>query len=124
MGYRLFYDRVMLAEEQFLRERFGAEYDTWAERTPALWPFTRGWRARFVLPDLPFSLRTVARREYPSLLSFGVTMVAVQTAVHWAATGSARLGWPWIALAGGVVLTASVLRFLNHRTKALSAEGR
>ena len=39
-------------------------------------------------------------------------------------SGAVRLGWPWLALIGTVLLVATVLRILNHRTKALSAEGR
>ena len=33
--YALYYERIMLAEEAFLREQFGDAFETWAAATPA-----------------------------------------------------------------------------------------
>src|SRR6476619_3343333 len=36
LGFWLYYERIMFAEEAFLRAKFGAAYLEWAARTPAL----------------------------------------------------------------------------------------
>ena len=36
LAYWLYYERIMFAEEQFLRRKFGKRYLTWANRTPAI----------------------------------------------------------------------------------------
>jgi protein-S-isoprenylcysteine O-methyltransferase Ste14 len=123
-GYRLFYDRIILAEEAFLRQKFGSEFDTWASRTPSLWPFGTGWRRRFVRSALPFSARVAARREYPGLLAFGLSLTAVEAALEYSRTGRLDLGWPWLVLAGLVIVLSAILRWLNHRTRALVVDGR
>ena len=39
----LYYERIMLAEEEFLRARYGKAFDDWAARTPAFLPNFRHW---------------------------------------------------------------------------------
>ena len=41
--YGLLYERIMLAEEAFLRRRFGERYEEWAARTPAFIPRLSSW---------------------------------------------------------------------------------
>src|SRR5215213_5236414 len=67
------YERVMLAEEEFLRLKFGAEFERWAERTPAFVPAPRRWRR----PELPFSLRAVLKAEYPGFLAMAIVFTAL-----------------------------------------------
>ncbi len=37
--YWLYYERIMFAEEQFLRRKFGDAYDKWSEKVKAFIPF-------------------------------------------------------------------------------------
>jgi protein-S-isoprenylcysteine O-methyltransferase Ste14 len=64
VAYFLYYERIMLAEEDFLEQKFSDAYAAWAARTPVFLPRLNGW----VQPDLPFSFRTVLRREYSGFL--------------------------------------------------------
>jgi protein-S-isoprenylcysteine O-methyltransferase Ste14 len=61
VAYFLYYERIMLAEESFLEQKFGERYRAWAEKTPVFLPRFSGWDQ----PDLEFSVKTVLRREYP-----------------------------------------------------------
>ncbi len=54
----LFYERIIFAEEAFLREKFAAAFGAWAAGTPAIIPRFRNWRA----PSLPFSWKSALRR--------------------------------------------------------------
>ena len=58
--YALYYERIMFAEEQFLRGKFGQAYLDWAAGVPAFWPALGRWKS----PEVGFSLRNVLKREY------------------------------------------------------------
>ena len=57
--YWIYYERIMFAEEQFLRKKFGDSYLKWAEKVPAFIPRFRG----FAPPDTPLSWRKVLKKE-------------------------------------------------------------
>jgi len=65
-GFWFYYERIIFTEEEFLREKFGNVFLDWARQTPVFFPDFRRWRR----PELPFSLKTVLRREYAAL--FGI----------------------------------------------------
>ncbi|GBF50814.1 methyltransferase [Leptospira ryugenii] len=69
MFFYLYYERIMFAEEFFLRNKFGEVYLSWANRVPAFVPNFKG----YVKPDLSFSFKNILKREYPSL--FGIIVV-------------------------------------------------
>jgi protein-S-isoprenylcysteine O-methyltransferase Ste14 len=120
LGFWLYYERIMFAEEAFLRARFGDAYLEWAARTPAIVPSLRHWRA----PALPFSLRNVLRREYNNVFSVIVAMFLLDTISDSVAEGRVDFGRAWLlALAIGFVAWI-VLRTLKRRTQWLRVEGR
>lgn len=59
-----YFERIIAAEERFLLGKFGEDYREWAAVTPAFFPSFRNWTA----PTLPFSWRSVVRREHPTWL--------------------------------------------------------
>jgi protein-S-isoprenylcysteine O-methyltransferase Ste14 len=61
----IYYERIMFAEEEYLRRTFSAEFEEWASRTPAFVPDF----ARWVPAALPFCWRTVVRRENSGLFA-------------------------------------------------------
>ena len=63
--YWLTFERIMFAEEQFLRQKFGQTYTDWANKTPAFIPDFK----LFTKPDLPFSLKKVLKKEKNGLLA-------------------------------------------------------
>lgn len=120
LAFALYYERIMAAEEAFLRARFGAAFDDWARATPAFLPNPRLWRR----PDLPFSLRNVLRREYNNVFSVVLAMFLLDSASESAAQGRFALGHWWsLALAIGF-LAWLVLRTLKRHTELLRVAGR
>lgn len=79
LAFWLYYERIVLAEEEFLLDRFGDIYREWAGRTPAFWPDCRRW----VSPGLPFSIKAMLRREYTGILGIGCGWTVVHTYAHW-----------------------------------------
>ena len=57
--YWVYYERIMFAEEQFLRKKFGSGYIDWANITPAFIPSFRN----FTRPEFSFSWKKVLKKE-------------------------------------------------------------
>jgi protein-S-isoprenylcysteine O-methyltransferase Ste14 len=116
----LYYERIMFAEEEFLRGKFGEEYERWAEKTPAFMPRLRGW----VAPVLPFSWRNVAKREYSGLFAVALIFPVMNTLANYQAARLPRPDhWQTALLVSGFV-TYAVLRTLKRNTRLLHLEGR
>lgn len=64
LGFLFYHERVIFTEEEFLRRKFGGIFLEWAEQTPMLFPNFKHYRR----PELPFSLKTVLRREYSTFM--------------------------------------------------------
>lgn len=57
--YWVYYERIMYAEEQFLRRKFGNEYLVWSAKVPAFLPNFR----KFTPPQISFSWKKVFKKE-------------------------------------------------------------
>ncbi len=60
LGFWLFYERIMLREEEFIKGEFGATFAAWAAVTPAFLPSFSRWQPW----ALTFSWKNVLRREF------------------------------------------------------------
>ena len=99
----LYYERIMLAEEAFLRGKFGDEFMQWADATPAFIPRFTNWRR----PEGGFDLRTVLKREQSGLLGIVSAFMLLDFAGDYMMTGRPALDplWLGIFLAGFVVFS-------------------
>lgn len=120
LAFWLYYERIMFAEEEFLRDKFGASYEEWASRTPAFVPRLSQWAS----PSMPFCPRATARRENSSVLGMLVTFAACDAIAHYAATGQSGIHPVWVALASVGTVSYLVLRVLKRRTRVLASAGR
>jgi protein-S-isoprenylcysteine O-methyltransferase Ste14 len=120
LAFWLYYERIMFAEEEFLRRKFGAAYTRWAARTPAVIPRLARWRR----PAWAFSLRAVLRREYPGLFALVACCAALEVAGDFASTGRLVLDPVWAIGFGVAALFFSVMRAVKHRTRLLHVRGR
>lgn len=120
LAYWLYYERIMYAEEEFLRRLYTSRYEAWALRTPAFLPRLSGW----VPSNLDFSFRNVLKREYNGLFASIVSFALLNLCSNRFATGQLRLDPLWqVCLVAGAVLFA-VLRTLKKSTRVLDLEGR
>lgn len=125
LGFFIYMERIILTEEDFLEKKFGADYTAWRARTPAIVPDFRLWRK----PALPFSFRTVMKREYQGLLgmatAFLVTeficdvMVENEPFSYWL-----REDMAWPVTYGVILAFCLTLRYLKKHTDFLKVEGR
>lgn len=125
LAFFLYYERIMLAEENFLLDKFGDTYRDWARRTPAILPRFRGW----VWPDLPFSLKTVLRREYPGFYLITVFFLLVEGLEAVVLEGLPLAVWLddepfWLLLFAAGTLTYLAIRLIRRHTTWLAVAGR
>lgn len=120
LAFWLYYERIMFAEEQFLRKKFGEDYDNWSSHVP---PFIPSFR-NYVPANLPFSFRFMVRREYNGFGNIFITFAILDFIRNYITTGRYMLTpvWQWL-LAGGIALWL-ILRILRKRTTLLNVSRR
>src|SRR5665811_2348435 len=118
--YWLYYERIMFAEEQFLRRKFGDIYDKWSEKVSSFIPYS----FKFVSPKLPFSVKNVLKREYNSFVNIFVIFILLDLFRNYFLSERIYLTEMWIYLfvSGGVIWL--VVRTIDKRTRWLEVEGR
>jgi protein-S-isoprenylcysteine O-methyltransferase Ste14 len=122
--YALYYERIMLAEEAFLRERFGGTFEKWSAETPAFIPRLHGWKPS----PVSFCWRTVAQREYNAFFViisvfflFDYIGDSIADKNNWQ-MDAGKEAWFGVFVAGFLVF--AVLRGLKKHTHLLNVEGR
>ena len=63
--YWIYYERIMITEENFLETKFGQTFIDWSNQVPAFFPAL----GKFSKPVVPFSAKSVLRREYSGWLA-------------------------------------------------------
>ena len=118
--YWLYYERIMFAEEQFLRRKFGEIYDKWSEEVGSFIPFS----LKFIPPNLHFSVRNVLKREYNSFVNIFVIFTAMDLFRNYFLSGRIYLTPMWIYLTASAFVIWIVTRTIHKQTKWLEVSGR
>lgn len=116
LAFCVYYERIMFAEEQFLRRQFGEAYQEWAAQTPAFFPRFSGW----IPSNRSFSWRRACRQEYTSFFLAVQAMVAVELLEHWAVDHRFVFETPWIIFSTVGLIVYLAVRFLKKRTGILA----
>jgi protein-S-isoprenylcysteine O-methyltransferase Ste14 len=117
LGFWLYYERIVVAEESFLDSGFGDQYRLWANATPAFIPDPRRW----VAPRRAFSLKKVLANESPTLAQIVVVITLIQLACDWAISRQVeRRGEVLIALSVISLGVYFALRAVRKKTRWLS----
>lgn len=117
--YWLYYEKIMFAEEQFLRGKFGDMYLNWAKSLP---PFVPNFR-NFKKPELSFSWRKVLKKEKNGLAAmflifalFDVSGKLIQR--------EEDFNYMFIYGTAITVVIYLLLKFLTKKTSVLDEKGR
>ncbi len=117
--YWVYYERIMFAEEQFLRKKFGEVYTNWAARTPAFIPSFKN----FIKPDLPFSWKKVLKKEKNGL----VAVFLIFLLFYWSGCyfgNEPMTDYFLIYFTVFSVVLYLVLKYVKKYSKVLDEEGR
>jgi protein-S-isoprenylcysteine O-methyltransferase Ste14 len=118
--YWLYYERIMFAEEQFLRRKFGDIYDKWSETVSSFIPLT----FYYIAPKLPFSVRNVLKREYNSFVNIFVIFTLLDLFRNYFLSERIYFTEMWIWLLGTAFVIWITVRTIHKSTKWLEVEGR
>lgn len=121
----IYMERIILAEEKFLHEKFGEQYDTWREKTPVIIPRFKQWNA----PEMEFSWKTVLKREYPGLLAIGTAFLITEVVTDLLIEKEDFYYWLkddaiWPIMFGVILIISLTLRTLKKHTNLLKVQGR
>jgi|Deesub1362B_J571_1020462.scaffolds.fasta_scaffold00289_39 protein-S-isoprenylcysteine O-methyltransferase Ste14 len=120
LAFWIYYERIIFKEEEFLRQKFGDAFVEWARTTPAFLPRLGNWRK----PDLPFSLKTVLKREYTGLFVISSSFTLLETAGDFVSEGALEIEMGWLVFFGISLVAYLTLRTLKKKTRLLHVEGR
>ena len=112
----LYYERIMFAEEQFLERKFGIQYLDWSNKTPAFIPSI----FNFKKSTRSFSILTVLRREYSSLLACVIGFTYIEILKNYSMQGKWKINELTLFILLGMLIVALILRSLKHYTSLLN----
>lgn len=119
--YWIYYERIMYAEEQFLRKKFGALYTDWAAVTP---PFVPRF-SQFVKPKYPFSWKKVVKKEKNGL--FAIFLLLWIFDITYNSIGAGSFVFEFNFAAWGMIITGVlylILKIFKKYSSVLNEEGR
>lgn len=116
----LYYERIMFAEEMFLREKFGPAFLDWSSKTPAFFPRFRNWQPG----QLEFSWRNVIKREYHGFINIFISFAFLDLFRNYFLSGRPYPTLMWIVLASSALLIWIIIHLLKKNTKLLHVKGR
>jgi protein-S-isoprenylcysteine O-methyltransferase Ste14 len=120
----LYYERIMFAEEYFLRKKFGQVYLNWAAGVPAFWPKLGKWKSSGV----EFSMKNVLKREYNGFFAIFISFALLEMMKNYFHFGIG--GWRdalssfWMFALAASFIIFIVLRSLKKYTTVLNVKGR
>ncbi len=118
--YWIYYERIMVAEEGFLRKKFEKEYFAWAENTPAFFPKFSNYKKS----NMEFSIKNVLKREYNGFFNLILIMTGFRLIAFAIDYSQLYLDLAWIIIFGIGFLSFAVLKILKKFTNVLNVEGR
>ena len=116
----LYYERIMFAEESFLIKKHGEKYLKWSNSVPAFVPNI----FKYKKTEVSFSIISILRREYASVLSAIVGFIYVEVLVNYFERNEIFLHPISFKILLITLLIVLVLRSLKHYTKLLNEHDR
>lgn len=111
MSLVLYYERIMFAEEAFLRQKFGREFIQWANRTPAFVPRIKRWRSA----KLPMNWPKVIRAESAAVAVIALAFPGLELLMHRMQQGKVAVETSWYLVFGGGLLIYCIARIMKRQ---------
>ena len=115
----IYYERIMFAEERFLEKRFGEEYLNWSNKIPTFIPNFSLYKKSLI----PFSIKTVLRREYSGILACVIGFCFVDVLRNYK-IGEEVFSKNMIYILGGTLIISILLRTIKRNTQILNEKDR
>lgn len=112
LSFWLYYERIIMAEENFLKQKFGAAYEAYTRLTPAFVPKLSLWKKTV----LSYSPKFMIRKECHGLFVMMIIFSVLGMACDAVANGSFVLVNVWVWIAG---ISTLVYVLINLVTKKI-----
>lgn len=116
----VYYERIIFAEEQFLESKFGNDYVNWSSRLPAFFPSIRDFKKS----KTSFSILTILRREYASVLAAVIGFTFIELIKHHAENNNWYISTLNLRILIAALMLVLILKSLRKFTTLLSEKGR
>jgi protein-S-isoprenylcysteine O-methyltransferase Ste14 len=116
----IYYERIMFAEEEFIRNKFGQSFVDWSKKTPAFIPSFKN----HVKSNLDFSWKSVLRREYSGFFATFFSFILINFLKKYFYFGEYIPNYFWIYATAIAFVIFITLRSLKKYTKVLHTEDR
>ena len=116
----IYYERIIFAEEQFLKKKFGVAFLQWAKDTPIFFPKLKNYQS----PDLPFSIKNILKREYTGFFVIITAFTIIDLLEDYFDKGYFQIEMEWKIIFIFGLLSYLLLRYLKKNTNLLKEEGR
>jgi len=120
LAFWLYYERIMFAEERFLERKFGQEYLDWSLKVPAFVPSFKNYEKT----PIPFSLKTIMRREYSGISATVLGFFFVDVIRNIFIEGGFYYRTYYGIVFASIFIFSLIFRSLKHHTKLLFEEDR
>jgi hypothetical protein len=120
LSFALYYERIMVAEEDFISGKFGEDFERWSEVTPGFFPAFSKWDS----PSLEFSFKNILRREYSSLFALVLCFSILDLIGNYLVEQRFYLVPVWNNLFWITLAVYLILRTLKRHTTMLDVKGR
>lgn len=122
--YWIYYERIMMTEEAFLRSKYGDEFEQWAVKVPAFFP---KW-SLYEDGMLQFSWKTFIRREYATVMSVIFTYLIIDYLLFYIIdvrtcpeTADLYFLRPTLFITIIYTIIALIIKLIKHKTNWLNA---
>ena len=118
--FGIYYSKIMKTEENFLEEKFKNDFLFWKNITPMFIPSFKNFKKS----KYDFSIKTVLKREYSSLLATVISFLYIQSIINISIDNEIIISFNmWIILIVTIIITL-ILRTLKKHTSFLNQSGR
>ena len=119
-SFWVYYEKIMLAEEDFLSKKFGSSFTKWASHTPAFIIRLN----KYIPTELPFSFKNILHREHGGFYAIIASFSLLKLYANYVVLNKIFLELEWQIILGCCSFFYTLLYFLNKFTKILVVENR
>jgi protein-S-isoprenylcysteine O-methyltransferase Ste14 len=120
LTFWLYYKRIIMAEENFLKNKFGKKYEAYPNRTPSFFPNIKKWRKSY----LTFSFKNVLQREYSGFFGVIVAFTILAFIGDYIVENKIISDPVWAGIFVSGLILYITMRTIKKKTGLLHDEGR
>ncbi len=114
-----YYEKIIKTEEKYLTNKFGNQFLKWKNQTPQFFPSFKSYKS----DKYSFSLKTVLKREYSSILATIFSFFYIDTIINIKRSNN-LINKEWLIILLITILITVVLRTIKRNTTLLDEKGR